>query len=103
MEVQEIDDEVDQVMETKTYKNYYWFMADNDKEHSPLHYEVVEKLHFMLRDNHLTVEPFLPDTNHIFEIIKECVVNVEYQVNDYKDEQIATQFMLEELICCVAK
>ena len=44
-----------------------------------------------------------PKCDHISKIIKEYVVNVEYRVNYYKDELIATQFRIEELKCRMAK
>nr|KAJ0205473.1 hypothetical protein LSAT_V11C500256020 [Lactuca sativa] len=99
MEVWETDDEVDQPEETEAYKNYFYFMAYDNKEPSLVHQQVVEKVHFMLRDNHLTIEPFHDDIDHITEIIKEYVTNVEYRVSYYKDELTDTHFKLEELRC----
>lgn len=58
-----------------------------------------ENVYFMLRDNHLTIEAFLAEINHIYKIVKEYVVNVEDQVNYYKDELIVIQIRFEELKC----
>ena len=77
-------------------------MVDDEKEHPPLHQLVVEKVHFLLRHNHLTIEHFLYDIDHVSEIIKENVAIVEYCVNYYKDELIATQFRFKELKCKMA-
>lgn len=78
-------------------------MVDDDKEPSPLHQQAVEKIRFTLHDNHLTIEPFNDDIDHISEMIKEYVTNVEYRVSYYKDELTDTQFRLEEPRCWRSK
>ena len=102
VEVQETNDEVDQVDETEAYKNYFCFMADDEKQPSPLHQKVIENVNFMLHDNQLTVEPLLADIEHNSEIMKEYIVKAEYRVKYYKDELITTQFRFEELKCNMA-
>ncbi|TLX68624.1 hypothetical protein E9993_23205, partial [Labilibacter sediminis] len=57
----------------------------------------------MLRENHLTIDPFTEDIEQISDLIDTYVEDAEHRVKYYKSELTSTQFKFEELKIKTAK
>ena len=112
------DDEEEEEAQQNT--NYFCFMALGEEdipdhsevfnftpadgsEPSPLHQQVIEKVTFMLKDNHLTSEQFEPEISEIGELVSDYVFDAEARVLYYKSEMNAIRIKLDELTRCSTK
>ena len=64
---------------------------------------VVEKVHFMLKDNHLTVEPFSPYIDEISELVHEHFLESDSKLIVYKNELNAALVRSDEFKRLLAK